>query len=329
VSDPVCYSDVNSTRTLSSANWQWQGYPLTPEFCAWQCHQLNFSLAGTEYRTECYCGNALSGQSEVLTPDHCRMPCSGKANKTAAADETCGGDRAMSVYKVDCSGSAVPPPCWSNGTDGPPPPPDPTPIVALAWWQLQGGSAKFTPRTPPKTAVAINMTTSVAANALPVAVLENKLAAHGTAAHATIVLVDNEDGTYALQVGALYACATAPPSGESSGDDSGGVEGGGGGGDAELVLSAKTPTEACARFRVQVIKDTSKIASGDHFALRSAAVGLWVSVSACTVTHNASTSDTRGGGACPLTVATANPLMDERAAFTLTALAGGQSPPPH
>eukprot|EP01046_Picozoa_sp_COSAG06_P079423 COSAG06_NODE_26868_length_606_cov_0.593688_1_plen_166_part_10 len=125
MSDPVCYSDVNSTRTLSSANWQWQGYPLTPEFCAWQCHQLNFSLAGTEYRTECYCGNALSGQSEVLTPDHCRMPCSGKANKTAAADETCGGDRAMSVYKVDCSGSAVPPPCWSNGTDGPPPPPDP------------------------------------------------------------------------------------------------------------------------------------------------------------------------------------------------------------
>ena len=297
VSEPVCYSDNSSTRTLPGANPGGQAPPvgkagpLTPEFCAWQCHQLNFSLAGTEYRTECYCGNALRGQQTVLTPDHCAMPCSGKANKTAPA-ETCGGFKAMSVFKVDCT-SAVPTPCYPNGTAGPPPPPSPpTPIVAFAWWQLHGG-ADFALRTPPKTTVPVNISISAPCGAdeqrgvgplagrhppcLAVAVLGNRLVAHGTE-HATVVLVDNEDGTYALQVGALYACATAPPSG----------------GHAELVLRAESPTEACARFRIQVIKDTSKIVTGDHFAFRSAAVGLWVS--ACTVTH---TKDV-----CPLTVTT-------------------------
>ena len=311
IAEPVCYSDNSSTRTLSSANPGGQAPPIgkagpiTPEFCAWQCHQLNFSLAGTEYRTECYCGNALSGQPTVLTADHCAMPCSGKTNRTASA-ETCGGFKTMSVFKVACT-SAVPTPCYPNGTVGPPPPPPPpTPIVAFAWWQLHGG-AQFALRTPPKTMVPVNISISAPSNAqanpwMPVAVLGNKLVAHGTE-HATIVLVDNEDGTYALQVGAFYACATAPS----------------GGGHAELVLSAKIPTQACARFRIQVIKDTSKIAMGNHFAFRSAAVGLWVS--ACTVAHTK--------GECPLTVTTANPLMDRMATFTVAALHGDQLPPPH
>ena len=68
-----------------------------------------------------------------------------------------------------------------------------------------------------------------------------------------------------------------------------------------------------------MIKDTSKTVTGDHFAFRSVAVGLWVS--ACTVTHTK--------GVCPLTVSTANPLLDEMASFTLTALHGEQLPPPH
>jgi hypothetical protein len=305
VSDAVCYSDNSSVRTLSGANPGGQAPPigkagpLTPEYCAWQCSQLNFSLAGVEYHTECYCADAISSHAEELATDHCALPCSGRRNKTAEA-ETCGGFDAVSVFKVDCSG-AVPAPCYPNGTQ-PQPAPDPTPIVAFAWWQLQGGAA-FIRRTPPKTKVSLNITTSATAGSLPVAVsAAKKLVARG-AEHALLVLVDNEDGTYALQYNTSYACAVVPPAG----------------GGAELALTARTPTEACARFRVQVIKDTTKIATGSHFALRSAAIGLWVS--ACTATH---TPDV-----CPLTVTAPNPLTDTRAIFRLDALSGAQTVPPH
>ena len=208
----------------------------------------------------------------------------------------------MSVFSVNCSG-AVPTPCYPNGTVGPPPPPDP--IVAFSWWKLEGG-AKVISRTPPKTKVPVNISVSVATGPLPVGVLGNKLVV-GHTADRVIVLEDNEDGTYALRVettdGIAYACATV-------GDT----------GDYELIVTAKTPTQNCARFRVQVIKDPpNTIASGDHFALRSAAVGLWVS--ACSVTHPQ--------GACPLKVTTPNPLEDARALFTFDALRGDQLVPPH
>eukprot|EP01052_Picozoa_sp_SAG31_P057186 SAG31_NODE_16784_length_696_cov_0.869347_1_plen_221_part_10 len=55
VSGSICYADNRSTRTLSGANPGGAAPPLgtagplTPEFCSWQCHLLNFSLAGTEY----------------------------------------------------------------------------------------------------------------------------------------------------------------------------------------------------------------------------------------------------------------------------------------
>jgi hypothetical protein len=125
--------------------------------------------------------------------------------------------------------------------------------------------------------------------------------------HASIVLEDNEDGTYALRVdtpnGHAYACAAADATR-----------------DAELVLTAKAPNQTCARFRLQVVKDPpGVIAAGNRFALRSASVGLWVS--ACSTAHTQ--------GVCPLTVTTSNPLEDARALFTVDALRGDQMVPPH
>lgn len=310
--DSICYADNTSTRTLNGANPGGHApvvgapRPLTNEFCAWQCYLLNFSLAGTEYGHECYCANELSGRPHVLAQSGCDMPCSGKRTK-ASSLETCGGFKTVSVFPVNCS-SAVPPPYFPNGTAGPPPPPPPpSPIVAFAWWQLQGGT-EFISRAPSKADVPVNISASTATGSLPVGVLGNKLVAGHDAEHAMIALEDNEDGTYALKVdtasGLAYACSVA-----------GSMHNG-----AELLLTAKVPTEACARFRVQVIKDPpGAIASGNHFALRSAAVGLWVSACGTTLTQ----------GACSLSVTTLNPLEDVRAAFTISTLRGDQAVPPH
>jgi hypothetical protein len=277
--------------------------PMTPEFCAWQCHRLNFSLAGTEFGHECYCANELTGQPKLLAKSHCAMPCSGKGTKSAPI-ETCGGDHAVSVFRVNCTGP-VPTPYYPNGTAGPPPPPPPpSPIVAFASWKLTGGG-KFVSRTPPKTKVPVNISASAATGLLlSVGMVGNKLVAGRAVNHVQIVLEDNEDGTYALRVDTLtghaYACAAANEAGDN----------------AELVLTATAPIQDCARFRVQVIKDPpGAIAGGNHFALRSASVGLWVS--AC------------NEGTCPLTVATRNPLEDPRALFTFVALRGDQAVPPH
>lgn len=308
VGDAVCYEDSSSPRTLSGANPGGHApvigtaWPMTPEFCAWQCHRLNFSLAGTEFGHECYCANELTGQPKVLAKSHCAMPCSGKGTKSSPV-ETCGGFDAVSVFRVNCTGP-VPTPYFPNGTVGPPPPPPPpSPIVAFASWKLTGG-AKFVSRTPPKTKVPVNISASAVTGSLSVGMVGNKLVAGRDVNHVQIVLEDNEDGTYALRVDTLtghaYACAAANLTGD----------------DAELVLTATAPIQGCARFRVQVIKDPpGVIASGNHFALRSAFVGLWVS--AC------------NEGTCPLTVATRNPLEDPRALFTFDALRGDQTVPPH
>jgi hypothetical protein len=312
--DSICYADSVSSRTLNGANPGGNApvvgapWPMTPEFCAWQCHRLNFSLAGTEFGHECYCANELSGRPQVLAQSHCAMPCSGKRTKTSPV-ATCGGFNAVAVFRVNCSGP-VPAPCFPNGTAGPPlpppPPAPPSPIVAFAWWKLQGG-AEFISRTPPKTQVPVNISAAAATGLLPVGTVGNKLAAGLDVKHASIVLEDNEDGTYALRVdtpnGHAYACAAADATR-----------------DAELVLTAKAPNQTCARFRLQVVKDPpGVIAAGNRFALRSASVGLWVS--ACSTTHTQ--------GVCPLTVTTSNPLEDARAVFTVDALRGDQMVPPH
>jgi hypothetical protein len=88
----------------------------------------------------------------------------------------------------------------------------------------------------------------------------------------------------AQQAQAMYACATPPLAG----------------GDAQLLVTALTGTAHCARFRLQVLKEGS-------YALRSAAIGLWVLVSPTPEAHGA------------LIVAAPNPLLEPAAAFNFSA----------
>jgi len=62
--------------------------------CVDYCSKKGFSMAGTEYGGQCFCGNELK-TTTLLPDDKCSMPCEG------AADETCGGSLALSVYSTN------------------------------------------------------------------------------------------------------------------------------------------------------------------------------------------------------------------------------------
>jgi hypothetical protein len=78
-------------------------------WCAAQCAQLNFSLAGVEAGHECVCGNSLADASQAVPAAQCDSPC------VSDPSASCGGIFRVLVANV----SDVPP--------APPPPPPPAP----------------------------------------------------------------------------------------------------------------------------------------------------------------------------------------------------------
>ena len=87
-----CYIDGVNNRILPtqvpSTN------QMTVESCSASCAANGFSVAGAEYGTECYCGNAIiqGGKQDTANPNGCNMNCGGNAN------EKCGGPSRMSIY---------------------------------------------------------------------------------------------------------------------------------------------------------------------------------------------------------------------------------------
>ena len=64
---------------------------MTNEVCAASC--AKFQYFGTEYSSECYCGNALDSTAESTASSECNMKCSGNAG------EFCGAGNRLSLYK--------------------------------------------------------------------------------------------------------------------------------------------------------------------------------------------------------------------------------------
>ena len=78
---------------------------LTMESCARSCASSHFTLAGVEYATACFCGNATTPGAKVLAPSACdAMACSGNSK------EKCGGSFIMKVYNFSCAPPAPVPP---------------------------------------------------------------------------------------------------------------------------------------------------------------------------------------------------------------------------
>jgi hypothetical protein len=66
---------------------------LTVEACVQTCIGLNYSVAGMEYSTQCFCGDYIfDGGSLASSDSDCAMTCGGN---TA---EICGGPNLMSIY---------------------------------------------------------------------------------------------------------------------------------------------------------------------------------------------------------------------------------------
>ncbi|KAJ5151122.1 uncharacterized protein N7482_010374 [Penicillium canariense] len=88
-----CYSDNESTRVLNGVRFADLGIgKVTSTGCVEYCNNAGFSIAGTEYAGQCFCGDKMEGSS-ILAADHCNMKCEGDST------QVCGGALALSVYE--------------------------------------------------------------------------------------------------------------------------------------------------------------------------------------------------------------------------------------
>ncbi|TVY20777.1 WSC domain-containing protein [Lachnellula arida] len=87
-----CYQDGNtaSTRVLTGITFANVG-AVSNTNCVAYCAQAGYSMAGTEYGGQCFCGNSLS-TSTKLADSSCATACEGDAS------QTCGGSWSLSVY---------------------------------------------------------------------------------------------------------------------------------------------------------------------------------------------------------------------------------------
>ncbi|TFK38505.1 hypothetical protein BDQ12DRAFT_723345 [Crucibulum laeve] len=76
----------------------------TIQTCVASCLAGNFTLAGTEFGDECYCGNTLVDGAVVADAATCNMGCAGNAT------QACGGPNRLSVYTSTGNVTALPVP---------------------------------------------------------------------------------------------------------------------------------------------------------------------------------------------------------------------------
>lgn len=86
-----CYADQESSRVLSGIEFADVGIgKVSNSACVAYCEAKGFSVAGTEYGGQCFCGSGLP--SQTVDESKCNMKCEGNES------EVCGGGMALSVY---------------------------------------------------------------------------------------------------------------------------------------------------------------------------------------------------------------------------------------
>ncbi|KAK4580137.1 hypothetical protein LTR86_000340 [Recurvomyces mirabilis] len=90
----ACYVDQTNGRILPQQ--QPDSSSLTPVSCINTCAAAGYSVAGVEYSSQCFCGNAIvnggAPASDSVAASQCHMACSGDST------ESCGGPGLMDIY---------------------------------------------------------------------------------------------------------------------------------------------------------------------------------------------------------------------------------------
>ncbi|KAK6585852.1 hypothetical protein PZA11_000909 [Diplocarpon coronariae] len=89
-----CYADTKE-RVLSGIKFANVGQnEVSNTNCVAYCDSKGFSIAGTQYGGQCFCGNELANAAKVAN-DQCNMACEGDPK------ETCGGSMLLSIYSSE------------------------------------------------------------------------------------------------------------------------------------------------------------------------------------------------------------------------------------
>lgn len=97
-----CWVDNNQKRILSFMAPDSQ--TLTPQSCALTCSNAGYTVSGTEYSTQCFCGMGISNGGVRATADtECSSTCAGDTT------QICGGPDRLSIVSQGEPGVVLPP----------------------------------------------------------------------------------------------------------------------------------------------------------------------------------------------------------------------------
>ncbi|UKZ63422.1 uncharacterized protein TrAtP1_004652 [Trichoderma atroviride] len=87
-----CYSDNSQQGRALSWSADVDSSTFTTESCLAACEAEGFPLAGTEFGSECWCGNVLANSTVKVDDSQCNFACNGNSS------ETCGGRGLLDLY---------------------------------------------------------------------------------------------------------------------------------------------------------------------------------------------------------------------------------------
>ncbi|KAI8635344.1 hypothetical protein F5Y19DRAFT_8141 [Xylariaceae sp. FL1651] len=107
-----CWQDGPNGRILPTYQDP-DNQQLTPQSCAQLCNSKGYSVSGTEYRVQCFCGNAIYNGGVKGTDDtKCNTPCSGDSSVN------CGGAGYLTIYSNGTPQTFQPPTVQTGGLNG-------------------------------------------------------------------------------------------------------------------------------------------------------------------------------------------------------------------
>ena len=102
-----CWLDQQYGRILAVS--EPNSATLTVESCVATCSEAGYSIAGMEYYTQCFCGNAIINEGVLATSQSdCNTACGGNSA------EICGGGDRMSIYSNQTTVYVQPVPAVQN-----------------------------------------------------------------------------------------------------------------------------------------------------------------------------------------------------------------------